>query len=94
MYSTDQYGVSRSIEYGSNPTDILDFVTDYTNHIGLIEEAMTETMTELTMEEYVDKTRGDYYSGISKTMVNGKVAYELKGRFLDDLHKNAFSGTN
>ncbi|GKG01463.1 hypothetical protein Tco_0306168, partial [Tanacetum coccineum] len=26
--------------------------------------------------------------------VNGKNAYELKGKFLDDLHKNAFSGTN
>ncbi|GKB58868.1 hypothetical protein Tco_0915054 [Tanacetum coccineum] len=27
-------------------------------------------------------------------MVNRKNAYELKGKFLDDLHKNAFSGTN
>ncbi|GJW16984.1 hypothetical protein Tco_0024420 [Tanacetum coccineum] len=27
-------------------------------------------------------------------MVNGKAAYELKGRFLDDLRENAFSGTN
>ncbi|GKC60209.1 hypothetical protein Tco_1087807, partial [Tanacetum coccineum] len=27
-------------------------------------------------------------------MVNGKNAYELKGKFLDDLHKNAFNGTN
>ncbi|GJT63973.1 hypothetical protein Tco_1015453 [Tanacetum coccineum] len=26
--------------------------------------------------------------------VNGKNAYELKGTFLDDLHSNAFSGTN
>ncbi|GKB39586.1 hypothetical protein Tco_0884528, partial [Tanacetum coccineum] len=26
--------------------------------------------------------------------VNGKNAYELKGKFLDDLHNNAFSGTN
>ncbi|GJZ41405.1 hypothetical protein Tco_0588291 [Tanacetum coccineum] len=25
---------------------------------------------------------------------NGKNAYELKGKFLDDLHKNAFSGTH
>ncbi|GJV82787.1 hypothetical protein Tco_1522685 [Tanacetum coccineum] len=27
-------------------------------------------------------------------MVNGKNAYELKGKFLDDLHKNASSGTH
>nr|GEW24908.1 VIER F-box protein 2 [Tanacetum cinerariifolium] len=42
-------------------------------------------MTKPTMEEYVNKTRGDYYSGITKTMINGKAAYELKGNFLDDL---------
>ncbi|GKG11136.1 hypothetical protein Tco_0342536, partial [Tanacetum coccineum] len=33
----------------------------------------------------------DYYSGITDITVNGKNAYELKGKFLDDLHKNAFS---
>ncbi|GKB44343.1 hypothetical protein Tco_0889285 [Tanacetum coccineum] len=32
--------------------------------------------------------------GITSITVNGKNAYELKGKFLDDLHKNAFSGTN
>ncbi|GKD06056.1 hypothetical protein Tco_1181030, partial [Tanacetum coccineum] len=26
--------------------------------------------------------------------ITGKNAYELKGKFLDDLHNNAFSGTN
>ncbi|GKA80744.1 hypothetical protein Tco_0787436 [Tanacetum coccineum] len=26
--------------------------------------------------------------------VNGKNAYELKGKFLDDLHNNTFNGTN
>ncbi|GJZ21992.1 putative reverse transcriptase domain-containing protein [Tanacetum coccineum] len=31
---------------------------------------------------------------ITSITVNGKNAYELKGKFLDDLHKNAFSGTN
>ncbi|GJX64433.1 hypothetical protein Tco_0298776 [Tanacetum coccineum] len=38
--------------------------------------------------------QADYYSGITSITVNGKNAYELKGKFLDDLHKNAFSGTN
>ncbi|GJW15807.1 hypothetical protein Tco_0019940 [Tanacetum coccineum] len=36
----------------------------------------------------------NYYSGITSITVNGKNAYELKGKFLDDLHNNAFSGTN
>ncbi|GJX78880.1 hypothetical protein Tco_0327029 [Tanacetum coccineum] len=55
---------------------------------------MTETMMKPTMEKYVIKARGDYYSGITKTMINGKDAYELKGKFLDDLRNNAFSETN
>ncbi|GKC58658.1 hypothetical protein Tco_1086256 [Tanacetum coccineum] len=36
----------------------------------------------------------NYYLRITSITVNGKNAYELKGKFLDDLHKNAFSGTN
>ncbi|GJZ37280.1 hypothetical protein Tco_0583471 [Tanacetum coccineum] len=31
---------------------------------------------------------------ITSITINGKDAYELKGRFLDDLRENAFSGTN
>ncbi|GKD12526.1 hypothetical protein Tco_1196933 [Tanacetum coccineum] len=38
--------------------------------------------------------QADYYAEITSIMVNGENAYELKGKFLDDLHKNAFSGTN
>ncbi|GJS42283.1 hypothetical protein Tco_0567326 [Tanacetum coccineum] len=33
-------------------------------------------------------------AGITSIKVNRKNAYELKGKFLDDLHNNAFSGTN
>ncbi|GJZ50531.1 hypothetical protein Tco_0604721 [Tanacetum coccineum] len=33
-------------------------------------------------------------SGIRRIMINGKNTYELKGKFLDDLCKNAFSGAN
>nr|GEY07825.1 hypothetical protein [Tanacetum cinerariifolium] len=60
------------------------------DHEGLIKEVITETMTDSTLEEY--KTRGDYYSSITKMMINGKAAYELKGKFLDDLRNKAFSG--
>ncbi|GJW29813.1 hypothetical protein Tco_0046688, partial [Tanacetum coccineum] len=38
--------------------------------------------------------QANYYSGITSITINGKNAYELKGKSLDDLHKNAFSGTN
>ncbi|GJW55618.1 hypothetical protein Tco_0099703 [Tanacetum coccineum] len=46
------------------------------------------------METFVLNDKADYYSGIKSITVNGKNAYELKGKFLDDQHNNAFSGTN
>ncbi|GKA36242.1 putative reverse transcriptase domain-containing protein [Tanacetum coccineum] len=46
------------------------------------------------MEEFATNEKANYYSGITSIMVNGKRAYELKGKFLDDLRDNAFSGTN
>ncbi|GKC96892.1 hypothetical protein Tco_1162334 [Tanacetum coccineum] len=38
--------------------------------------------------------QANYYSGITSITVNGKNAYKLNGKFLNDFHKNAFSGTN
>ncbi|GJS13449.1 hypothetical protein Tco_0407921 [Tanacetum coccineum] len=49
---------------------------------------------KLRMETFMPNDKADYYSGITSIIVNGKNAYELKGKFLDDLHNNAFSGTN
>nr|GEU68383.1 hypothetical protein [Tanacetum cinerariifolium] len=46
------------------------------------------------MEEFTTNDKANYYSGIASIMVNGKRAYELKGKFLDDLRDNAISGTN
>ncbi|GJW31391.1 putative ribonuclease H-like domain-containing protein [Tanacetum coccineum] len=46
------------------------------------------------MEKFATKDQSYYYSGITCVTVNGKRAYELKGKFLDDLCDNAFSGTN
>ncbi|GKC09455.1 hypothetical protein Tco_1001065 [Tanacetum coccineum] len=46
------------------------------------------------MEEYATKTQRDYYSGITKIMIDGKAIYELKRKFLEDLQNNAFSVTN
>ncbi|GKA03712.1 hypothetical protein Tco_0676493, partial [Tanacetum coccineum] len=47
-----------------------------------------------TTRKIVANDQADYYSGITSIMVNGKNAYELKGKFLNDLHNNAFSGAN
>ncbi|GJV11452.1 hypothetical protein Tco_1352993 [Tanacetum coccineum] len=44
------------------------------------------------MKGFATNDQADYYSWITSITVNGKNAYELKGKFLDDLHKNTFSG--
>ncbi|GJT08860.1 retrovirus-related pol polyprotein from transposon TNT 1-94 [Tanacetum coccineum] len=46
------------------------------------------------MEEFATNDNAIIYSGIASIMVNGKRAYELKGKFLDDLRDKDFSGTN
>ncbi|GKB98674.1 hypothetical protein Tco_0984811 [Tanacetum coccineum] len=46
------------------------------------------------MKEFMTNDQDDYYSGITCITVNGKNAYELKGKFLDDFHNNAFHRTN
>ncbi|GJU01501.1 hypothetical protein Tco_1111839 [Tanacetum coccineum] len=46
------------------------------------------------METFAPNDKADYYSGITSITVNGKNAYELNRKFLDDLHNNDFSGTN
>ncbi|GJW48957.1 hypothetical protein Tco_0080603 [Tanacetum coccineum] len=47
-----------------------------------------------SMETFAPNDKANYYSRITSITVNGKNAYVLKGMFLDDLHNNAFSGTN
>ncbi|GJT54376.1 hypothetical protein Tco_0989430 [Tanacetum coccineum] len=54
---------------------------------------MADNEKKSTMKEFVTNGQANYYSGIASITVNGKNAYELKGKFLDDLHDNAFSGT-
>ncbi|GKD16086.1 hypothetical protein Tco_1205244 [Tanacetum coccineum] len=46
------------------------------------------------METFAPNDKENYYSGITSIIVNEKNAYEQKGKFLDDLHNNAFSETN
>nr|GEX48479.1 hypothetical protein [Tanacetum cinerariifolium] len=46
------------------------------------------------METFVLNDEEDYYSGSKNITFNVKNAYELRGKFFDDLYNNAFSGTN
>ncbi|GJZ09730.1 hypothetical protein Tco_0544013 [Tanacetum coccineum] len=59
-----------------------------------IEEVIADKGKKSSMETFVPNDEADYYSGITSITVNRKNAYELKGKFLDDLHNNAFSGTD
>ncbi|GJY84591.1 hypothetical protein Tco_0497967 [Tanacetum coccineum] len=55
---------------------------------------MASRKAKSTTKKIVTNDQADYYSWITSITVNGKNTYELKGKFLDDLHKNAFSGTH
>ncbi|GKE74482.1 hypothetical protein Tco_1536523 [Tanacetum coccineum] len=55
---------------------------------------MTDKGKKSSMETFAPNDKADYYSRITSITINGKNAYELKGKFLDDLHNNAFIGTN
>ncbi|GJZ03522.1 hypothetical protein Tco_0536797 [Tanacetum coccineum] len=55
---------------------------------------MADKEKKSTMKGFATNDQADYYLGITSITINGKNAYELKGKFLDDLHNNAFSGTN
>ncbi|GJS94944.1 hypothetical protein Tco_0801912 [Tanacetum coccineum] len=55
---------------------------------------MADKGKKSSMEMFAPNDKAYYYSRITSITVNGENAYELKGKFLDDLHNNAFSGTN
>ncbi|GJS14988.1 ribonuclease H-like domain-containing protein [Tanacetum coccineum] len=65
------------------------------DHISDIEEQseeVRETMTE-TIEQYMSKTQGDYRSGVTRPTINQDTHFELKGKFLKELHDNTFIGS-
>nr|GEU99069.1 hypothetical protein [Tanacetum cinerariifolium] len=72
-----------------NLADIFAFVTVRANRLKNVDKEKKSTM-----KGFVTNDQADYYSGITSITINGKNAYELKGKFLDDLHNNAFSSTN
>nr|GEW66260.1 hypothetical protein [Tanacetum cinerariifolium] len=44
------------------------------------------------MEQYMNKARGDYGSGVTRPAINQDTQFKLKGQFLKELHDNTFSG--
>nr|GEZ36208.1 hypothetical protein [Tanacetum cinerariifolium] len=57
------------------------------------EEEVTETIAK-TMEQYMNKTRADYGSGIARPKIEDKDIFELKGQFLKEQHDNTFSDSD
>ncbi|GJZ18964.1 hypothetical protein Tco_0555554 [Tanacetum coccineum] len=57
------------------------------------EEEVIETMVE-TMEQYMSKTQADYGSGVTRTKIDDKYHFKLKGQFLKELRDNTFSGSD
>ncbi|GJQ89288.1 hypothetical protein Tco_0000427 [Tanacetum coccineum] len=55
---------------------------------------MSDKGKKSSMEICVPNDEVDYYFRITSITISGKNAYEVKGKFLEDLHNNAFSGTN
>ncbi|GKD09512.1 hypothetical protein Tco_1189197 [Tanacetum coccineum] len=45
------------------------------------------------MEQYMRKTRGDYGSDVTRPTINQDTHFKLKGKFLQELHDNTFSGS-
>ncbi|GJV74036.1 hypothetical protein Tco_1494031 [Tanacetum coccineum] len=48
-------------------------------------------MGELTIDEYMNKTREDYRSGIVRPKCDEKARFKLKGQFLKELQDNTFN---
>nr|GFC36520.1 hypothetical protein [Tanacetum cinerariifolium] len=54
-------------------------------------EEVAETMVK-TIEQYINKTRADYGSGIARPVIEDSDSFELKGQSLKELRDNTFSG--
>ncbi|GJS57310.1 hypothetical protein Tco_0652094 [Tanacetum coccineum] len=59
-----------------------------------LKKVMADKGKKSSMETFAPNDKADYYFGITSITFNLKNAYELKGKFLDDMHNNAFSRTN
>ncbi|GKA73708.1 hypothetical protein Tco_0780010 [Tanacetum coccineum] len=45
------------------------------------------------MEQYMSNAHGEYRSGVARPTIDADTQFELKGKFLKELHDNTFSGS-
>nr|GEU64820.1 hypothetical protein [Tanacetum cinerariifolium] len=57
------------------------------------EEEVAKTMAE-TIKQYMSKPQANHGSRITRTKINDKDSFELKGQFLKELRDNTFSGSD
>ncbi|GJS83386.1 hypothetical protein Tco_0749927 [Tanacetum coccineum] len=62
--------------------------------ISSIKDVMADKGKKSSMDTFAPNDKAEYYFRITSITVNQENAYELKGKFLDDLHNNHFRGTN
>ncbi|GJX91778.1 hypothetical protein Tco_0345104 [Tanacetum coccineum] len=67
---------------------------DILSRASRFKKVVADKRKKSSMETFAPHDKADYYARITSITVNRKNAYELKGKFLDDLHNNDFSGTN
>ncbi|GJW87845.1 ribonuclease H-like domain-containing protein [Tanacetum coccineum] len=79
--------------FRANPADIFTFVTIIIIRASSLKKVMANNGTKPTTKEFAANDQANYYLGITNITVNGKTA-DKDRKFLDDLHNNAFSGTN
>ncbi|GJT84150.1 hypothetical protein Tco_1058492 [Tanacetum coccineum] len=71
-----------------------DFMEDILIRASRLKKVMADKGKKSSMETFAPNDKADYYSRVTSIIVNKKNPYEMKGKFLDDLQNNAFSGTN
>jgi hypothetical protein len=82
LFNTKSFDLSSSLE--------LDYFSKHEE--ASEEEEIPETMTNPTMEEYMNKTRADYGSGVARPKFEENAKFELKGQFLKELLDNTSVG--
>ncbi|GJX51351.1 hypothetical protein Tco_0278196 [Tanacetum coccineum] len=76
------------------PVGLMQCVDDIFIRASRLKKVMADKGKKSSVETFTPNDKANYYFRITSITVKGKNAYELKGKFLDDLHNNSFSGTN
>ncbi|GJZ49051.1 hypothetical protein Tco_0603241 [Tanacetum coccineum] len=85
LHSLRKLFKTTSFDHSSSPEFEL-----FSDHEEQVEEEITETMTEPTMDEYMRKTREDYGSGVARLKFDKDAKFELKDVTQDQLMLRVF----